>query len=749
MAKPTITQFPAGQPQYRIEFDYLARTFVAITLVNSSDPTQDKLLTVGSDYRFLSATLVEILTSQAGFDIVRIHRQTGTDLIVGFRDGSVLTASDLTNAELQAIHIAEEGRDQTVDLAKVYADAAIKAGMDAEAALDKVEAVMKSGLYGYVLLEDFQKGSTLSLRNHALKWSTPDGNSEYYRWDGAFPQGGKVVPPGSTPSSSGGVGLGAWVSVGDASLRSELLKGPVQYRGSLLALRDFYSVKDFGAKGDGSDETLIIQAAIDAVPAGAALGFYGGTFTFEKLVISKPITLIGDGELTHNGFRIKSSDVTSLLLGKQKCKNYGSSSRGFEMYANQDGADYENIKILYNNFEGFFYSTAFVARDYSLVVDPNARVVKNIKIIGCTSKAPSGADAGHFQHIGVTNAETSNCSTYGGRNATSYNYINQNGYIRINGNYDQNNLYGSCELENSDVSISSITGNTFGADLWVDDTSNVTVSGNTVATMIRVTAETVDVRNLNISSNTAKRIRIEQFGASPSGFVYDTLVSSNTLTGADSGGTDMFLGALVTGEVSANLCNGPSTHIGVTRRPTTNLTIRNNRGKGGALLIGNTGGRVIEYGNDTMVVSGVSDSKHISNMMLPNRDYLDLPGKYLHGTKSAGSIAPGSTASISLAIPTSPDPTFRGVALWVLIRDSAGGNMSSFRIDGRYVVFGSVQLSFGTPYSTQGPDSGSVTVGNNASTTSSINILVTNTSSIKTLQVTVMPEVTSRLGTEE
>lgn len=212
----------------------------------------------------------------------------------------------------------------------------------------------------------------------------------------------------------------------------------------------------------------------------------------------------------------------------------------------------------------------------------------------------------------------------------------------------------------------------------------------------------------------------------------------------------MFLGALVTGEVSTNICNGPSTHIGVTRRAATNLTIRNNKGKGGTLLIGSTGGRVIEYGNDTMTVSGLSDSKHIANMMIPSAAYLDLPGKYLHGTKFTGNISPGATGAISLPIPVSTDPSFRGVSLWVLIRDTATNSISSYRIDGRYIVVGaSVQMNFGAAYSTQGTDSGPVTVGNNGSTTSSINILITNTSGTKTLQITIMPEVSSRLGTEE
>lgn len=216
----TITQFPSGNTQYRIEFDYLARTFIVVTLVNSSNPTLNRVLEVGRDYRFLNPTMIEMLVDQSGFDIVRIHRQTGTDLVVDFRNGSVLTASDLTNAELQAIHIAEEGRDQTVDLAKEYADAAGSSAGNAKDSEDEArriaERIKAAGLLGYITRRSFEQGFNVTTWNEVLLW---EQDGEYYRWDGALP---KTVPAGSTPATTGGVGIGAWVSVGDASLRREL-----------------------------------------------------------------------------------------------------------------------------------------------------------------------------------------------------------------------------------------------------------------------------------------------------------------------------------------------------------------------------------------------------------------------------------------------------------------------------------------------------------------------------------------------
>jgi hypothetical protein len=83
--------------------------------------------------------------------------------------------------------------------------------------------------YGYITMDSFQAGATLTLPNQVLR-DTSTG--EYYRWDGAFP---KVVPAGSTPATSGGVATGAWVSVGDAALRQNLGSGEDGLGGDLVA----------------------------------------------------------------------------------------------------------------------------------------------------------------------------------------------------------------------------------------------------------------------------------------------------------------------------------------------------------------------------------------------------------------------------------------------------------------------------------------------------------------------------------
>ncbi len=56
---------------------------------------------------------------------------------------------------------------------------------------------------GFTTVDSFEKGFTLSEVSQALRY---ESTGEYYRWDGPLP---KAVPAGSTPQSTGGVGVGA------------------------------------------------------------------------------------------------------------------------------------------------------------------------------------------------------------------------------------------------------------------------------------------------------------------------------------------------------------------------------------------------------------------------------------------------------------------------------------------------------------------------------------------------------------
>lgn len=114
--------------------------------------------------------------------------------------------------------------------------------------------------YGYITMDSFEDGATLTLPNQVLRY---EATGEYYRWDGDFP---KVVAPGSTPASAGGIGLGAWVSVGDASLRGDLNKSNgLSYIGTVPSVSALLSVS--GAVGD----SIILDSYVENTGLGGGM----------------------------------------------------------------------------------------------------------------------------------------------------------------------------------------------------------------------------------------------------------------------------------------------------------------------------------------------------------------------------------------------------------------------------------------------------------------------------------------------
>lgn len=76
---------------------------------------------------------------------------------------------------------------------------------------------------GYTRLGTFASGATLSNGRQTLLWDIADGgDGQEYGWSGSFPLTGKVIPPGSTPLTTGGIAIGAWMSRFDPELRIQV-----------------------------------------------------------------------------------------------------------------------------------------------------------------------------------------------------------------------------------------------------------------------------------------------------------------------------------------------------------------------------------------------------------------------------------------------------------------------------------------------------------------------------------------------
>lgn len=227
--------------------------------------------------------------------------------------------------------------------------------------------------FGYITLDSFEDGNTLTLPNQVLRLKS---TGEYYRWDGVFP---KVVPAGSTPESTGGIGTGAWLSVGDATLRGDLAKttgaglvgykwkqsGSSVYRTLQDKLGDFVSVLDFGAKGDGvTDDSAAFSNA-------AATG---------KKVFIPDTSGNGSGCI----YRVKSVYITKpLLFGEHMGVEIQPVSSGDEMFYFGDpskGADYI---IMGGRIENLTFSDPNAVSG-SFPVKMRFHQQQQMEIFGCT-----------------------------------------------------------------------------------------------------------------------------------------------------------------------------------------------------------------------------------------------------------------------------------------------------------------------------------------------------------------------------
>lgn len=93
----------------------------------------------------------------------------------------------------------------------------VVAGTEMGESYTTYEETRSLGLQGYVVIDSFELGATLTQRNEALRHAA-DG--KLYRWAGDLP---KVVPASSTPENSGGFGSNAWLEVSDVAFNQDLL----------------------------------------------------------------------------------------------------------------------------------------------------------------------------------------------------------------------------------------------------------------------------------------------------------------------------------------------------------------------------------------------------------------------------------------------------------------------------------------------------------------------------------------------
>ncbi|EER0373506.1 phage tail protein [Escherichia coli] len=309
-----------------------------------------------------------------------------------------------------------------------------------------------SGLWGYSLIDSFQDGASITTRFQALHWKRPDGNGEYYRWDGSLP---KDVPENSTPESTGGVFLGAWVSVGDASLRSDLISQETDKGSSIVTYTpkfndavsmsvyeklsvDLVTLSDYGFKvgNTGSQNKAAFQKAIDDATLPTEIVIPEGVFIVDPgITIKNTVTMIRGAGAYQS--RIFSTGTAAPIITQQdgvitfcEFRDFGLDGNGYAAngisLTEANHIKIENIDVVNTN------NNAILVNGYS------------IDIIGCRLFQNTGNGinvGGHCNNINIINNRIYGNGA-GGVLLTPA-YAEGGMSVRVNGNdIEQNKFYG-------------------------------------------------------------------------------------------------------------------------------------------------------------------------------------------------------------------------------------------------------------------------------------------------------------------
>lgn len=234
----------------------------------------------------------------------------------------------------------------------------------------------------------FTTGATITTKNEVLT-----DISGLYRWGSDLP---KIIPIDSSIDSTGGIADTAWISVGIASLRSQISdpEGATKYPELQMARwRDIGDVRGWGAKGDGitDDTSALILAAEYARESSRTLRAEGNFIITETLNL-RNVSL----EMTNAVFTISHSGIGVLLGGNASNpnnprQNFGTIIRnsGTSSETTPDiriiGAKGQHINIercdylqLYAN-----YNASVASTDYSIAYSTfNLKKVDTIHFLG-------------------------------------------------------------------------------------------------------------------------------------------------------------------------------------------------------------------------------------------------------------------------------------------------------------------------------------------------------------------------------
>ncbi|MBS0878866.1 MULTISPECIES: phage tail fiber protein [unclassified Tatumella] len=333
---------------FTIPFEYLSKNFIVVQLM-TSDTSTVKVLTYLDDYTFNDSTTIKTVDvwDKTTYEYLQIVRDTSTELIVDFADGSVIRADDLNTAQRQSIAIAEEARGYVDEKLNTITETVLAKAddvLEAEATLQKLIDENTDQLNRAIRIP-----SADSLTTNDLPAKVDRANKLL-----AFDENGQpeVIP--ATDGSANDVFIELKKDTGAnlvyttdgtsvqskldsvlPSVLSELSSTDSDKGDALITVKqpftgavsrtqhdkntDIINVKDFGATGDGStDDTKYIQAALNSV-TGFIFMNPGTYIVSSSLTIPENVHLIGGYESTV--IKLKDSSTVSSVISMS---NYSS-----------------------------------------------------------------------------------------------------------------------------------------------------------------------------------------------------------------------------------------------------------------------------------------------------------------------------------------------------------------------------------------------------------------------------------------
>ncbi|HAS0827610.1 TPA: hypothetical protein I3313_002554 [Enterobacter hormaechei subsp. hoffmannii] len=154
----------------------------------------------------------------------------------------------------------------------------------------------------------FNLGASLASRSDFI-WD--ENSKSWYYWGGTLP---KDVPAASTPETTGGFGINAWLSVGDSVLRSQLAAdNGYTLVPSVNVINSVVPVESFRASGL-TDQQIVQQANDYAASLGRALLFQSGV-TYEVVTLNCTCEWRGPGTIKRKAG--ESSTLINMASGSR------------------------------------------------------------------------------------------------------------------------------------------------------------------------------------------------------------------------------------------------------------------------------------------------------------------------------------------------------------------------------------------------------------------------------------------------